>query len=144
MLPVDNVRQGIIQHDVYRSLRDLLPSYARVAFAISYHTGARKGEIPKIIKERAGFGEGRILLQRKTTKNKHPRYLPIYGDMAAEIEMAIDQGDPKCPFLIQHDGETVSDWEKSWRTACDALGLEGALFHDLRRTGARLACASSL
>lgn len=23
---------------------------------------------------------------------------------------------------------------ESWRTACDALGLEGALFHDLRRT----------
>ena len=134
MLPVDNVREGIIQHDVYRALRDLLPSYARVAFVISYHTGARKGEIRKIIKERVEFNEGRILLQRKTTKNKHPRYLPIYGDMAAEIEMAIDQGDPKCPFLIQRDGETVFDWEKSWRTACDALGLEGALFHDLRRT----------
>ena len=53
------------------------------------------------------------------TWNRCHRY---YGDAAAEIEMAIDRGDPKCPFLIQRDGETVFDWEES------------TLFHDLRRT----------
>lgn len=134
MLPVDNVREGTIRHDVYRALRDLLPSYARIAFVISYHTGARKGEIRKVLKQLIDFRGKRILLQRKTTKNKTPRYLPIYGDMAVEIEMAIEQGAAECPFLVQRDGEPVFDWEKSWRTACETLELEGTLFHDLRRT----------
>lgn len=28
MLPVDHAREGIIAHEVYRSVRDLLPRYA--------------------------------------------------------------------------------------------------------------------
>ncbi len=60
-----------------------------------------------------------IELTGKTTKNKKARYLPIYGDMAAEIEMAISLGDPKCPLLVQREGKPVFDFEKSWKTACD-------------------------
>jgi hypothetical protein len=38
MLPVDNARTGILNHEEYRAIRDALPAYARIA----YHTGARK------------------------------------------------------------------------------------------------------
>src|SRR5215831_10619969 len=31
MLPLDNVREGILGHNSYRAVRDLLPSYARIA-----------------------------------------------------------------------------------------------------------------
>ena len=80
------------------------------------------------------FAAGRIELQARTTKNKHPRYLPIYGDMAAEINMALSMGDPACPFLVQRDSAPVFDFEKVWRKACKTAGIEAALFHDLRRT----------
>jgi integrase len=62
---------------IYRQLRDALPSYARIALVIAYHTGARKGEIRKIRMERIDFRTARIELAKKTTKNKTARYLPI-------------------------------------------------------------------
>lgn len=48
MLPVDNVREGTVDHEQYRTWRDLLPLYAWIALVISYHTGVRKGEIRNI------------------------------------------------------------------------------------------------
>jgi hypothetical protein len=46
---------------------------------------------------------------RKTTKNRTARYLPIYGDMAAEISMSMSLAGPDCPFLVQAKGERVND-----------------------------------
>jgi integrase len=130
----DNIREGIIPHEEYREVRKTLPPYARLSFVISYHTGARKGEIRKIRREMIDWNTLQIELQRKTTKNKTARYLPIYGDMGPEIDMALSAADPACPFLIQHEGSQVFDFEKSWKTACKAAGIPEALYHDLRRT----------
>lgn len=134
MLPEDNVREGMLSYEAYRTVRDGLPGYARIALVIAYHTGARKGELRQIRKDRIDMRAGRIDLPGRTTKNKKPRYLPIYNDMAAEIEMAVSAGSEECPFLIQRDGKPVYDWEKAWTTACEAAGVAGTLFHDLRRT----------
>lgn len=134
MLPEDNVREGTLSHEHYRAVRDSLPGYARIALVIGYHTGARKGELRKIRKDRIDFRAKRIDLPGRTTKNKRPRFLPIYGDMAAELEMAIAGSSKDCPYLIQRDGKPVYDWEKAWATACTAAGVANALFHDLRRT----------
>jgi len=135
MLPVDNVREGTIDHEQYRAIRDVLPLYARIALVIAYHTGARKGEIRSIRKERVDLKAGRINLPGRTTKNGRPRYLPIYGDMAAELDMWLTHITGKtCPFLIQHHNQPVFDFEKAWATACEAAGVPGTLFHDLRRT----------
>src|ERR1700681_782242 len=50
--------------------------------------------------------------------------------------MAISVGSASCPYLIQHDGKPVYDFEKAWKSACTAAGIPGALFHDLRRVAA--------
>lgn len=134
MLPMDNVREGVLEYEKYRLVRDALPSYARIALVIAFHTGARKGEIAAIRKDRVDLKAERINLPGKTTKNGSARYLPIYGDMKAELDMAIDAGSNDCPFLIQRAGERVHDWKKAWATACKTAGVPEALFHDLRRT----------
>jgi integrase len=134
MLNVDNVREGTIEHEQYRIVRDALPPYARVALVIAYHTGARKGEIRSIQRDRIDLKAKRIYLPGRTTKNGKPRYLPIYGDMEAELDMAIAGGHSTCPLLVQHKGQAVFDFEKAWATACDLAGVPHALFHDLRRT----------
>jgi len=54
--------------------------------------------------------------------------------MGPELDMALSKTDPKCPFLVQHDGQLLFDFEKAWTTACKAAGISGTLFHDLRRT----------
>ena len=134
MLPLDNTRTGMLSHEQYRKIRDSLPPYARIALVIAYHTGARKGEIRKIRLDQINTKTRRIQLPGKTTKNGTPRYLPIYGDMKAELEMAQAVADSQCPFLLQQAGKPVFDWEKSWKTACKLAEVDQALFHDLRRT----------
>jgi integrase len=70
ILKVDNAREGIVSHEIYRAIRDRLPSYARIAAVISYHTGARKGEIRKIRKERIDLPNARIELTRQNNKEQ--------------------------------------------------------------------------
>ncbi len=134
MFHLDNEREGIVTYEHYRQLRDSLPPYARVALVIAYHTGARKGEIRKIRTERIDLKAGRIELAKKTTKNKTARYLPIYGEMSVELDLALSLCQPACPFLIQDAGVPVVDWEKAWKSARKLAGIDRSLFHDLRRT----------
>ena len=134
MLPVDNAREGILDHEQYRAVRDALPRYARIALVVSYHTGCRKGEIRAIRKDKIDLKARRIHLPGRTTKNGKPRYLPIYGDMDAELDMALSSCEGACPLLIQHEGKPLFDFEKAWSTACELAGVPDALFHDLRRT----------
>jgi len=134
MLPTDNVREGVLEYETYRLVRDALPGYARIALVIAFHTGARKGEIAAIRKDRIDLKAERITLPGKTTKNASPSYLPVYGDMKAELDMVMAAGSSDCPFLIQRAGVRVHDWKKAWATACKTAEVPEALFHDLRRT----------
>lgn len=134
MLPEADPREGMLTHEQYRAVRDALPPYARLALVIGYHTGARKGEIVKILRASVDLKAGRIEIPARAAKNKRARYLPVYGQMAAEIEMAIAAGNPACPFLIQREGAALHDFEKAWSTACELAKVPDALFHDLRRT----------
>jgi integrase len=45
---------------------------------------------------------------------------------------------PRVVELVFHrDGEAIVDFRKAWATACQAAGVFGRLFHDLRRTAIR-------
>lgn len=143
-LPVDNAREGTITHDQYQALRDALPRHARCALVIAYHCGCRRGEIFKVERRHIDFHDKRILMPGRTTKNRQPKYIPIYGDMAEEIKAAMDESDAEaceakrkpCPYLIQWRGQAVSSLYTAWDKACKALGLEGTLLHDMRRVAA--------
>jgi integrase len=102
MLPVDNVREGTLEHDQYRTLRDALPVYARIALVIGCHTGIRKGEVRAIRIDKIDFKAMRVLLPGRTTKNGKPRYLPIYGDMKAEEAMEISGHKTRAVFDRYH------------------------------------------
>lgn len=133
-LPEAEPREGLLDHATYLRVRDLLPAYARLALVLSYHTGARRGELLSIRRQDVDLVAGRIQLRGRKTKNGRPRYLPIYGDMAAELGAAIDAGAKGCPLLIQDAGQPVASFRKSWAKACALAGVPGQLFHDLRRT----------
>jgi integrase len=81
MLPEQNVRQGILPHDSYLKLRDVMLSagYPRycLLLVIGYHVGTREGELLSIQWPQVDLRANEIRLEAPTTKTKKARILPI-------------------------------------------------------------------
>lgn len=133
----ENVRQGFLSHDEYECLRNALPDYLQAFFVVAYHVGGRRGELLKLRRDMVDLASGLIRIEAKNAKTKRPRTLPVYGEMAAYLEMAIAAGDPACPWLFQRDGKRLNEFRAAWARATKEAGVPGLLVHDLRRTAVR-------
>lgn len=139
-LPEDNVREGFLDLEGYKRLREELPKRLKLLFVIGYHTGVRSGELKKIQWPQVDSKAKQIYVSRKTTKNRDAHTLPIYGEMGAWLEMAKAERDaqfPDCPWVFFDDqGKQIGTFQKAWASACERAGVPGLLFHDLRRSAA--------
>jgi integrase len=43
----------------------------------------------------------------------------------------------KGPYIFHRNGKRIGAFQGAWKKACEAAGLEGVLFHDLKRSAAR-------
>jgi len=138
LLPEHNVREGLLDLDGYKRLREALPDYLRLLFVVAYYTGVRSGELKKIRIAQVDTIGKEIQISARTTKAKEAHTLPIYGEMGPWIEMAIAERDarfPQCPWLFfNEEGNQTGNFRKAWTSACKRAGLPGLLFHDLRRS----------
>jgi integrase len=150
-LAEDNVRTGIVTREMYEAVLPHMAPHVRTAFVIGWHLGMRRGEILGLRWDQVDLAAGVIHLSRSQTKARKPRIAPIYGDMAAVLEMA-RAGSGACPYVIQHEGKPVRSIKTAWAAAFARAGLmydtgrlrksgeklikPKALFHDLRRTAA--------
>lgn len=140
MLEENNVRKGFLEHEAYRRLRDVLPAGVQLLFVVAYHVGCRSGELLNIRWQQVDLNAKRIRLEPGTTKNKEGRTLPIYGEMVERLRMEKEIRDskfPTCQHVFHRNGEPIKNFRKSWESACTAVGLDGLMFHDLRRTAVR-------
>src|SRR5260370_22291192 len=141
MLPEDNVREGILEHDGYLRLREVMlsagyPQYC-LLLVVGYHVGTREGELLSIEWPQVDLRASEIRLKAPTTKTKKARILPIYGEMKSWLEMARSEHDPKypsCPSVFQKDGQRMTFNWRTWHRLCALAGVPELLFHDLRRT----------
>ena len=135
-----NVRSGFFEHEDYIRLRDALPAYVKPVFIMGYHTGMRLGEIINLRWRQINLQEGKISLENGQTKNDEGRVVFANGellDTLCEQKKIRDTLCPACQYVFFKDGERLQSFKRSWKTACKATGLEGKLFHDLRRTAVR-------
>ena len=141
MLPEQNVREGILEHESYLKLREVMLSagYPRycLLLVVGYHVGTREGELLSIQWPQVDLRANEIRLKAPTTKTKKARVLPVYGEMKSWLEMARaerDQKHPNCRWVFQKNGERmVFNW-RTWHNLCALAGVPELLFHDLRRT----------
>jgi integrase len=86
-----------------------------------------------------------IRLRPEASKNRRGRTLVLAGELGALIDRrwharltaAADGTTRMVPLVFHRDGEPVGDFRKAWATARETAGLQGRLFHDLRRTSIR-------
>lgn len=136
----NNVRRGFFELEEFYALREALPDHLKVAATIAYFTGMRLGEILDLRWDHIDWDNGTIRLDPGTTKNNEGRLLPMMSDVRETLEqwwLKTEKDSPKCPWICHYRGERFSRIYRAWRTACKRVGLEGRLFHDLRRSAVR-------
>jgi len=141
-LKVSNARKGFLNKPDFERLAVHLPDdglrdFARFAFAC----GMRKGEIASLIWSNIQDGTT-IELDAENSKNGEGRKIPITGEIAPIIDRrrkARLLADGTLSNLIFHRGDNrpITEFRKSWAKACRVAGLDGQLFHDLRRSAVR-------
>jgi len=119
MLAEDNTRKGFFEHDEFIALRTALSEHLRGFCTFAYITGWRFSEIASLTWNRIDLKEGVVRLEAGETKNKEGR--TIYLD----------------DYVFHNHGKRITDIRWYWNKACNEAGLEGRLFHDLRRTAIR-------
>lgn len=140
-LTEDNARQGFFEGHEYRALLDSLPAYLKPVLMLGYYTGMRREEILGLQWEQVDLMAGVIRLRPQDTKTKEGRIIYMRKeilDIISYQHILHTQKFLGCPLVFPSEmGEKIVDFRKAWKTACKAAGLEGKIFHDLRRTAVR-------
>lgn len=135
-----NVRRGFFEHDAFLALRGALPDHQKVPLTLAYWTGMRKGEILQLQWDQLDWDRHILRLHQGTTKNDEGRVIPVVPDLLNVLTQWRHRtlvGAQACPWICHYDGQPLKRLTRAWKTACKKIGLEGKLFHDLRRTGVR-------
>jgi integrase len=137
----NNVRQGFLTEEEYQVLRAALPDHVKVPFILAYWTGMRAGEILSLQWEHVDWERGLLRLEPGTTKNGRGRIVPLVEEVQAVLQHWREhtlRTCPACPWVCHYQGARLRRIPKrAWKTTCERIGLQGKLFHDLRRTAIR-------
>ena len=140
MLEERNVRKGFFEREEFLAVRAAAPDYLKPLITAAYYTGMRKGELLGLRWNQVNLHERTIQLHPQETKNEEARkiFMPeaLYQCLSAQ-RMVRDFQYPDCPFVFFRDGKHIRSFRDAWNKACQDIGLEGRLFHDLRRTAVR-------
>jgi integrase len=108
---------------------------------IAYWSGMRAGEILMLRWEQIDLERSLLRLEPGTTKNNQGREIPLVKDVTEALwlwKRQTLQRFPYCPWVCHHQGKRLLRVPKrTWKAACERVGLKGKLFHDLRRTAIR-------
>jgi integrase len=127
-------RKGFLKPEHYRNVLAELPQELKLLFVIAYHVGLRKGALLRIKWEQVDLACSCIWMQgKKANRKPEPVAVPIYGDMRLYLEMQPRTSE----YLFARGSVPIKDFRMSWSLACQASGVPGLLFHDLRRTAVR-------
>lgn len=141
-LTVDNARQGFFEKAEIDALVAALPEAHADAVRFAYGSGWRRGEIMPLTWEQVDRSAREVRLY--TSKNGHPRVLPLEGELWnviercwARREFQTPDGSALSPLVFHDGGRILGDFRKRWVTACKAARVPGRLFDDLRRSAVR-------
>lgn len=140
MLKEKNVRTGYFEPAEFKAVHGNLPEYFQPVAVTAYDMGMRKEEILSLTWPQVNLTDRKIILESGTTKNEEARVIKMTDAVYEAIcqqRIIHDRDYPNSPYVFSYCGKKIYWFYRAWRKACIASGLEGRLFHDLRRTAVR-------
>lgn len=156
MYPKAAPRQGFVRREQYEKLLSASPEWFRPVLTFAFHTGWRKEEILGLEWQWVDMKERQITLPGREAKNGLSR--PIHADdvvysiLKRQREKRLEDGARTFEYVFYRmrsergnrterkeklHPERIGNFGKVWVKICKAAGLEGLLFHDLRRSAVR-------
>lgn len=140
----DNVREGFVEPADFKVLCEHLPPDIADGTEFAYHSAWRRAMVwgaawahCDLVFDGEALVAAAIRLPRANVKNKRPHAIPLRGRLLEIVQRRWAQRVPGCPFIFHHDGKRIRDFRAAWQNACEAAGLPGLRFHDLKRSAAR-------
>ena len=141
----DNARQGFFEQAEFEAVGEHMPEYLKGFAYFGYWSGWRKSEISSLLWEDVDRLGRVIRLRSQNSKNGMGRMLALEGELWDIIERQWharqyerEEGTVAFSLHVFHrEGARIGDIRKAWGSACKKAGVEGRLFHDLRRTAVR-------
>ena len=137
MLAERNVRRGFFEHDEFLALREALPQHLKGMVTFAYKSGWRVAEITGLTWNQVDVKHAVVRLEAGTTKNDEGRTIYLDDELMAVFRDQFSNRQLGCPYVFHRQGTKIGRFDKSWRRACKNAGVEGRIFHDLRRTAVR-------
>lgn len=145
-LKVRNTREGFFESAELERLLAALPAAERAMVEFAALTGWRKAEVTALQWSQVDFEAGVVRLAPGSTKNDEGREFPFRALPPLEALLVKQQErtralereqDRIIPNVFHRKGRPIREIRTAWAKATKAAGLEGWLFHDLRRTAVR-------
>jgi integrase len=151
MLPEGEARTGFLEIADYdklyaalgvevenKSKRTVSRPYAYIQpfLQIGFYVGMRLSEIKNLRWDCVDLKNKVIRVGDKDVKNKAGREIPLIDGLPELLE-GIKRANPTAEHVFLRNGETIGSFRKAWTVATKKAGLEGFLFHDLRRSAVR-------
>lgn len=136
----DNVRKGFLdeaQREKLSAECGKVGLWLRAMFEIACTYGWREDELLNLRVRHFDAFSNTLRLDPGTTKNDEGREVALGGVPLALLVACAQGKQPDGYLFTRKKGRPISDFRKSWKKVCKAIGVAGLLFHDLRRTAAR-------
>jgi integrase len=137
MLQGENVREGFLNKPEFEAVAEMLKPDVRDLVRFLYNSAWRSGEALKLEWSKVDLNDWIVRLTRKNEKTKHPRTLPLLGELREVIERRLEERRPDCPYVFHRDGRPIKSFRRAFKSACREAGLTGLLPHDMRRSAIR-------
>lgn len=143
-IEVDNARQGFFEAADFEAVCAQLPPVLADMARFAYLSGWRKLEVQELKWAEVDLRGGIIKLSPERSKSKKGRTLPLVGELWEIIMRREDVRRYETPqltklleWVFHREGQPIRQFKVAWRNACKRAGVEGMMFHDLRRTAIR-------
>lgn len=145
-LRTDNTRERFLTMADVEAICEEITEPLEPVVRFAALTGWRKGEILDLRWRQVDFDAQEIRLDPGETKNREGRVVPFgtYPQLHRLLERQREHTDAVSrrtgrvvPWVFHRDGEPIKTMRSAWDGACERAGLDGAWFHDLRRTAVR-------